>query len=676
MPWKRPHKKTLLRLAAGTLVVTLAHPAMPAAADYFSLSPEQLLSVQIVSATKTQSVVSEAPAAVYVISQEDISRSGVTSIADALRMAPGVEVAQADSNTWAISIRGFNATLVNKLLVMIDGRTIYNPLHAGTYWELQDLPLTDIERIEVIRGPGGTLWGANAVNGVINIITKNAKDTQGTSVRGLAGSWERAAATGEYGGSSGDSLSYRTYLKASDYGPSKSPAGGNATDKWQSYHGGFRADWNKDSSNQVAFHGDVYHVDSDQMSQSFSLSAPYSLTAQETIESAGANIFGSWKHTNDDASSFSAQSYIDYTQLDEKLLGDSRVIYDLEGQYNLRPMERHEIITGVNYRLTTDQLTGSSEISFDPASSAMATYGVFAQDKITLSPERWFLTVGSKFEHNDYTGFEYEPNVRLEWLPDRTQTIWSSVSRAVRTPSRIERDLDITNVVLPPGPPIGGPNPTELVLTKNKQFESEDLIAYEAGYRKQVTPDLSVDTTAFANDYRHLGSLATGTFVPAINNGIDPIHNLLPLVEVNGMTAEVYGVELASSWEVRKNWKLSATYSYLDMFLHAPLLVGTNQETPEGKSPNHQAGLRSYWSINENWTLDTSLYYVGKLSTYNLPSYVRMDANLGWKINEGLRFNLVGQNLLKKDHQEFSASTDVNAAEIPRSVVGVLTWHF
>lgn len=651
--------------------------------NYFDLSPEQLLSAQVVSVSKKEQSVAQAPAAVYVITQEDIARSGMTSIPELLRMAPGVDVAQTGSDSWAISIRGFNNTSANKLLVMIDGRTVYNPLFAGTQWDLQDLPLEDIERIEVIRGPGGTLWGANAVNGVINIITKSAKETQGTLVSAGAGNYEKGFATGRYGGkvgsgsgaSSGSDIYYRTYLKTNDRDSFENLAGGNASDSWKSYHGGFRMDWDKDKQNQITFQGDAYHVDSGELAQAFSLTAPFSTTSPDVIESSGANVLGKWKHTNDDASSVSVQSYLDYTRRFQALLGDSRMTYDLEGQYNFRPLGRHEIITGVDYRLVSDQLVGSSIVSFNPADLTQNLYGVFAQDKITLVPEHWFLTAGSKFEHNDYTGFELQPNVRLEWLPDASQTVWSSVSRAVRTPSRVERDLDITNVVVPPGG-VFGPNPTEIVLTDNKQFKAEDLIAYEAGYRKKITPDLSVDTAAFANNYRNLDSLDAGTFVGGINNGVDPIHNLLPLIQVNGMSAETYGAEVASSWEVRNNWKLSASYTFLDMFLHAPPVFGTSQDGPEGQSPNHQAGLRSYWNVNENWTFDTGLYYVSRLNSFDVPAYFRLDANLGWKISEGVRFNLVGQNLLESDHREFFSPTSVNATQVPRSIFGKITCQF
>lgn len=678
MAAKKMHKKKMPPLGAGLAVgALLALPVKPALAvdDYFDLSLSQLLSAQVVSVSKTLETVAETPAAVYVITQEDIARSGMTSIPELLRMAPGVNVAQADSNTWAISIRGFNNTSANKLLVMMDGRTIYNPLFAGTYWEAQDVVLEDIERIEIIRGPGGTLWGANAVNGVINIITKNAKDTAGTLLKGGVGTYEKGFAMARYGGSSGDDFHYRAHLKTSHRDNFKNVAGGEANDSWASYHGGFRTDWDKDNQNKVTFQGGAYHVDSDAMVSSFALVAPFTTVTPETIESKGANILGRWKHDYADASSFSAQAYVDYTERNQTLIGDRRFIYDLEGQYNLRPLGRHEIITGAHYRLVSDELTGSPIVTFNPGSVTHNLFGAFVQDKITLDPGRWSLTLGSKFEHNDYTGFEFQPNARLLCTPGGDQTVWAAVSRAVRTPSRVERDLDITNVVVAPGG-IFGPDPTRLVLAANKGFKSEEVIAYELGYRKQLTPLLSLDTAAFMNDYKHLASTDAGAFVAGINNGVDPIHNLLPLTYANDMTAEVYGIEMASIFKPRKDWKLSVNYTFLQMFLHAPPVFGTSQDGPEHRSPNHQAGLRSYWDVNDQWSLDTSLYYVSKLSDFEVPAYVRLDANLGWKINKDVLFNLVGQNLLDGAHREFSSPTGINAAQAPRGVFGKFTWQF
>jgi iron complex outermembrane receptor protein len=673
------HKKSSLfnrTISVSIFLLFSAHQAW-AAESYFDLSPEQLLNAEVISASKKQETVAEAPAAVYVITQEDIARSGMTSVPELLRMAPGVEVARSDSNTWAISIRGFNQPMADKILVMIDGRTVYNPLVAGTYWEAQDVPLEDIERIEVIRGPGGALWGANAVNGVINIITKNAAQMQGNLVSGGGGNYEKNFLTARHGGTLGENNAfYSVYAKETDRGTFDQVEGAaEPHDAWQDYRSGFRMDWgNAASADTMSMHGDIYHVTSDQYNDTYSLTSPFSTIVPETVASNGSNFMEDWHHRFNDGSSFKIQSYIDYTERRQLLFQDRRATFDLDGQYNLKQMGAHELIIGGDYRVLTDDIGGSPQISFDPQQRTDIVPSVFVQDKITLQPEHWFLTLGSKLERNQYTGFEIQPDARLEWMPDTKQTVWTSVSRAVRTPDRIERDLDITNVVV--GPNVLAPGfPAELVLTENKSFGAEDLIAYEAGYRRQITKDFSADLSVFANDYTNLQSLTVGTpfFVPA---GIDPGHFVFPVTAVNQMTGETYGAELAANWKVRPDWKLSAGYTRLDMYLHAPLAAGTNQETEEGQSPKNQLNLRSYWNVNEAWTFDTAAYYVGRLEQGQVPAYVRVDANLGWNINQGLRFNLVGQNLLDGAHREFGSISDLNSSQVPRSVFGKLTWQF
>jgi iron complex outermembrane receptor protein len=675
---KQQKQNKLLQKGSGTAIgaLLLLYAQQAYAADYFDLSPEQLLGAQVVSASRMKQSVSETPAAVYVISQEDIARSGMNSVPELLRMVPGVNVAKSDSNTWAISIRGFNGTNSNKLLVMIDDRAVYNPLVAGTFWDLQDTPLEDIERIEVIRGPGGTLWGSNAVNGVINIITKNADKTQGNLVSGGAGNYERAFATARHGGVLGgdNNGAYRVYAKYNNHDDFHSLGANHANDDWQNYRAGFRADWGDGGPDHATLHGDVYHVDSGAKYSSYFLNAPYSEAFGETIEADGANIMGGWEHGYDDGSSLKLESYLDYTSHEQNVLQDHRYLFNTDAQYNFKRMGRNELIAGGNFRVLSDDIGGSSLVTFDPPSRTDTVGSLFVQDKITLQPEHWFLTLGSKFERSLYTGLEIQPNARLEWMPDANNTVWASVSRAIRTPSRTERDLNITNLIVGPGIE---PDPSIIVLTENKNFDSEKLIAYEAGYRKQVTPDVSLDATAFANDYQDLSSAivpAPGPiFVPA---GVDPAHWIIPLVATNQMTGEVYGAELAASWKVAPNWKLSGGYTHLEMFLHSPKVLGFTQEAAEGRSPRNQLNLRSFWNINSDWTLDTMVYYVDGLASTHVPSYIRTDVNVGWHVSQGLQFNLIGQNLFDNAHREFNSATDINSTEVPRSVFGKLTWQF
>lgn len=655
-----------------TIVLLSCLMATPAvAADYFDLGPEELLSAEVVSASKTSGTVWNSAAAVYVISNEDIQRAGARNIPDALRMVPGVQVAQADANSWAISIRGFNGTLANKLLVMVDGRTIYNPLFAGTYWELQDMVLGDIERIEVVRGPGGTLWGANAVNGVINIITKKAVDTQGNRVSVSAGNYDRGTASARHGGRFDDGY-YRVYAKRTNMASFETPSGDDAYDDADSYRIGFRADWDAGFTLQ----GDAYSVDDKQINSLPLFVAPYADLDKEVMRSRGASLHARGKREFINGGALSFQSYVDYTQREQRILEDKRIVFDNEVQYDFPSYGRHQAIVGAGYRVTADWLGNSPYVIFSPSERVQDIFKFFAQDRYELVPEKWYFTLGTKIEHNDYTGVEVQPNARLQWFPSRSQTVWAAVSRAVRTPSRLERDVDINSTVFPPGVFLNPAFPTLLQLQASSDLESEDLIAYEVGYRQQITPDLSIDTTAFINDYRNLVSFG---FPPPslVNNGVDPIYNLFPAQVNNAMTGEVYGLEIAASWKVRDNWTLSGSYTLMDMYLHAANNgVVADLETAEGQAPHQQANIRSSWNINHDWSLDTAVYYTGKMTAPAVDSYVRVDANVGYRINDNAQFNLIGQNLFDRRHREFNGAGAYNATEIPTIIIGKVTWNF
>ncbi len=654
-------------------MVLSAHRAIAAGPDYLNLSLEQLLNAEVISATKTKGTVEQTPAAVYVITAEDIMRSVVTSIPDALRMAPGVDVAQGPSGGWAINIRGFNKGLADQLLVMIDGRTIYNPLFAGTYWELQNLPLEDIERIEVIRGPGGTLWGANAVNGVINIITKKAQDTQGTLIRAAAGTSLQDSVLGQEGIKTAGNSYYRVYAQHMNDGPLRSPEGGDAFDSLRDSRTGFRFD--RDDNLTVS--GDAYFNTTDQLVSVPHVTAPFAVTQNDEHASQGANLLAHWKKSYDDGSELSLQSYADYTLRDQVVLSDEEDILDFDAQYNLRPIGPNEFIMGGGYRLTHEDIGNTSTLSINPAVSNRNLFNAFAQDKIALAPDRWYLTLGSKVEHNDFTGFELEPNARLQWFPDSRQTVWTAASRAVRTPSPLENNLNEDALVFPPFTiPANNPTnpvPIEFNLIANPHFDSEQLVAYEAGYRNKITPALSADIAAFANNYHGLAAQQLVAF-PVIVIG-PPLFAQFQTDQTNQMTAETYGIEAAADWNVTPNWKLSGGGSLLEMFLHLNNDF-TNQQAEEGQSPQHQYNVRSYWNINNSWSFDTAAYYVDKLPAFNVPSYVRLDANLGWKIEPGIQLNFAGQNLLQGSHREFGAANDLNAAEIPRSFYAKVTCRF
>lgn len=629
-----------------------------AAVNYFDLTLEQLLDTKVESVSKRQEPITAAAAAVHVITNEDIIRSGVTTIPDALRMVPGVHVARLDTNSWAISIRGFNSGLANKLLVLVDGRSIYNPIFGGVLWEAHDLMLENIARIEVVRGPGGTLWGANAVNGVINITTKHSRDSQGTLASILYGDEEQGTFSLRQGGSFGVDGSYRVYAKGTNRDTSLTLAGDDAYDETDGFRTGFRVDW----GDKFTLQGDAYQSDTKQRRRVYSLIAPYLSEQDQNIRYEGINLLGRWTDKHDDGSQLSVQSFIDWTKRDEPYnFVDDRIIYDVEAQYNFAPMDMHEITAGLGYRFLADDTTGNANVSFSPERRTNNLYSAFIQDKVTLMPETWFLTLGSKFEHNEFSGNEVQPNVRLQWQANSHQTLWTSVSRAVRTPTPIEEDLTST---------IATAENLRFAFVPNDNFKTEELIAYELGYRHQITPGLAADVATFHNDYKRLQTYRIGTPY-LVNNGVDPLHIFVPVPFTNDMKGESYGFEAAVDWRVHNDLKISVDYSYLHLSVEA---LDPAQEGAEDLYPSHQVGVQIFWNLSPNWTLDTSTSYVDELPVLGIDDYMRLDINLGGQITKTLRFNLVGQNLLDSAHREYGDPADINTTEIERSIFAKLTW--
>jgi len=654
--------KTPLSVGVASVLINFLTPQFAFAEDYFDLSLEQLLETRVLSVSKKSETIANAPAAIYVVTSEDIARSGVTNIPDALRMVPGVNVARSDANSWAVSIRGFNSGLANKLLVLVDGRSIYNPVFGGVLWEAHNLMLESIERIEVIRGPGGSLWGANAVNGVINIITKHTRDTQGETVSTLVGN-QQANVNARHGGKIGEDGTYRIYATALNHDNSPKPGGGEAYDEWNDVRAGFRADWGNDFTLQ----GDAYRSETRQLRNQLSFIAPYSALKQQNIIYEGVNILGRWSNEFSDGSQLSLKAYVDWTKRDEPVnFIDDRMTYDAEAQYNFAPMGRHELVVGTGFRYISDEDTGYENVVFTPSKHRNNLSNVFFQDKIALS-EHWFLTLGSKYEHTDYSGAEFLPNIRLQWHPTDQQMVWIAASKAVRTPTPLETDI---NIALAIGLVPDNPVPLSIEFVPNEDFKSEHLIAHELGYRNQISQTLSFDMAAFHNDYDDLQTLTTQELAIVINNQTPP-HFLLPVKFTNYQRGQTYGVETALNWTATENLKLGLTYSTLrrDLTTTGPVLEGAGRVDPE-----QQAGAKIFWTINNSWTLDSQVTYVDELPGMEVDSYTRLDINLGGRLTQNLRVNLVGQNILEKRHREFGEVGDLNLAEIERSIFAKLTW--
>ncbi len=636
--------------------------------DPYALTPEQLFHATVISASRAPEDVWEAPTAIYVITASDIERAGATSIPEALRLAPGVDVARINSSGWAISIRGFNSALANKLLVLIDGRESYDPLFSGVYWDVQDTAIEDIERIEVIRGPGASLWGANAVNGVINIITKRAADTQGPLLSATAGS-DEVGLTGRYGGAIGTASHWRIYGRAFEHDSGETLSGGDDNSEWQALRGGFRADLSLDSRNALTLQGDVYHSETGQLRVAPSFSPPFSSFERETIVAQGGNILARLTHEMGGDSRIIAQAYVDLTQREQAFLEDQRTTFDLDVQYDMPTLGAHELIAGVRYRYTSDDVTQGEVIRSDTDTHSSQLLSAFVQDQITLGPA-WRLTVGSKFDDNDYTGLEVQPSVRLQWMGE-TQMAWAAVSRAVRSPSELEREF---NILFAAGPPLFPmTDATTIELLPSPQFDSEELVAYEFGYRRQWTPELAMDVALFHNEYSNLSTLTPLTATFALD---PPRFVLIPIAITNQTSARTDGVELLLDWRVRDNLNITASYSFLDIDMDGPPApLAIDFEIAEGQSPQNQASVRVRWDAAERLSVDGTLYYVDSLPAFQIDSYVRLDLRLAWRLNDRVQFEMVGQNLLDDTHREFGAPTDANAAVIERSVFGRLTWR-
>jgi iron complex outermembrane receptor protein len=616
------------RLAASVAAAAFALPAaaqpMSVAANLADLSLEQLGNIVVLSVSRREESLAEAPASIYVITSDEIRRAGVTSIPEALRLAPNLIVARADANQYAISARGFNNVLANKLLVMIDGRTVYTPLFSGVFWEAQDVVLEDIERIEVVSGPGATLWGANAVNGVINIITRSADKTRGLLVSGGAGNTQAGAAM-RYGGALPGGGSYRVYAKYFDFDHTSVEGGGAIGDASKRGQVGFRADWNG-PVDTFTVQGDAYRGEIDQN------------PGERKIN--GANLVGRWTRKLADGAIARVQAYWDYTHREHPQQFEEHLdTFDIEGQYGFT-LGAHEILVGGGFRQAHDRVVNSASQAFLPPDKRLRWSNVFVQDRIELAPTV-DLTLGAKVEHNDYTGAEFLPSIRLSWQPTPAHMLWTAASRAVRAPSRIDRDVNF------PGTP-------PFFLVGNDTFDSEISNVYEVGYRAQPTPSLSYNVTVFHHDYSRLRSLH------AQPGG---------LVFANAIEGHTTGIEAWGIWRVLPAWRLSAGVMALRERLSVEAGSTDTGLTQLGNDPAVQWQVRSTLDLAYNQEVDVAVRRVGALPDPTVPSYTALDARWAWRATPGLEVSVVGQNLADPRHVEWG-----NRGEIPRSVFVHVRW--
>ena len=642
----------------------------PQERDVTDLDIDDLVKVRVTSVARKEQTLTDVPAAVYVIRQEDLKRSGARNIQEALRSVPGLEVAQPKANSWAISGRGFNNTSANGLLVMFDGRSVYSPLHSGVFWDVQDTFLEDIDRIEVIRGPGGTIWGSNAVNGVINIITKRAEDTQGVVLNGGAGTEELAFGGARYGFKAAEDVYVRTYVKyfSRDEAVSGLDPDRDAFDGQWLARTGFRSDWKANDHDRVTLTGDLYEGQSQTSGAVPSLTAPFSSIVNERANLRGADFVFRWDHTIDPTSNLAVQAYYDYSSRLQSIFGYVLHTMDLDFQHRFRLFDDHEINWGLGYRTYWSDVRESFEISSNPKRDFNDIASAFLQDEIPLVKDHLRLTIGSKFEYNSFSGFEVQPSARLAWKPSDVHMAWASASRAVRTPSTLDQDLRINALVIP------GATPTVLTVFGDPTFKSEELLAYEAGYRLHPAEPLFFDLAGFYNRYNHLRSLEPGALFSETDP--PPTHNVSPFFIENNLRAQTYGVELAANAKVAPWWLVQANYTFLRMDIDPKQNSSdTTSQAGERQNPRNQVWIRSAMDFPENLTLDVVGRYVDRLPAYAVDSYIEMDVRLAWQDPaRHIEVAVVGQNLLHESHAEFS--TAAQRSEIQRGVYGSITVRF
>ena len=594
------------------------------------MSIEELFNVEVTTVSTKPEPLSSTPAAVKVVTGDDIRRMGALSIPEALRYIPGVEVARVDNRQYAITARGFNGTVANKLLVLIDGRSVYTPLFSGVFWDAQDVFLEDVEQIEVIRGPGATVWGANAVNGVINVISKRAADTQGLLVTGAAGNVERGFGGIRYGGALGSRSFFRIYGKTLDRDASLRPNGQEAGDDFRMTQGGFRFDGALGASSDLSVQGDLYGGSADQ-------------PATDDMKTGGRNVMTRWTHRLAERSDVHVDVYYDHTLREmPRTFRETLDTYDVSLRHRLPWGARHDVVWGLGYRLTQDVVGNSPGFAFLPSHETHYLYSGFVQDEIELG-SRLHWTLGSKVERVDYTGVEIEPSTRLAFTPSATRTLWGAVSRAVRAPSRLDRDLYVPST--PPYLLAGGPG-----------FDSEVLLAYELGYKAHPARNLSAAIATFYNSYDKLRSIRGGP----------------PFVLANDLHGETYGAEGNATLEAAKGWRLSGGYTFLRMILRSDTDTSTVKQA--GDSPRHQWFARSSLTLPHGIEVDAAVRYAGELRNQKVPSYLATDARLGWRPVAPLEISAAGQNLFDSRHPEFG--TPATRKEVARSLYGKATWTF
>ncbi|HYL35628.1 MAG TPA: TonB-dependent receptor [Bryobacteraceae bacterium] len=665
-PCARASAWTLVRPAVAVLVclaTTLSWNADAQIKDPAEPSLEQLMNIEITSASKKEQRLADTAASVFVITREMIQRSGLTSVPEALRLAPGVEVARIDAAKWAIGIRGFSTLLTNKLLVLVDGRSVYNDTFSGVYWAAQDMPLEEIERIEIVRGPVAAIWGANAVNGVINIITRSPRDIQGATVTAGGGGDMAGYGSASYSGAIGSRGYIRSYAGYRVHDALLGPPGSN-DGNWIHRSGGFRMEFDLSGSDSLTLEGQGYTGNENDVINYLS-SFRYNPGAlqNEPLFYSGGSIRGEWKHTISDRSWITLAAYYDSYAESETDVDKTLGVTNIEMEHHFAFSPRHELVWGLGYRGSDHDSVQGRPIYFQPIFTNL--FSGFVQDEYALIPDRLHVIAGTQMEHNSYTGFEIQPSLRLLWQPARKYSTWAAVSRAVRTPNVVETrstytflDYDLGRIF--PVVAMGTPDQT-----------SETLLGYELGQRIGLGGRLSLDLSAFYNFYKHLVIESPSHFYMDARGFV-----VMPDIYTNIGSARTYGADASLELSPARNWNLSFGYSWLRLLPSDYSQRLSSTEIPGPTDPQHQAQLHSNWDVTKNVQLDASVYYLGSIPAFAIPDHWRVDVRLGWRPSRHLEFSLAGQDLLSPAHAEYLMEVFGRTMEVPRAITGYARWSF
>ncbi len=664
-----------LGLLCLAVVALMAVPAWPQEIpqDLSNKSLEDLMNIEVTSVSKKEQKLSRTASAIFVITAEDIRRSNATDIPDLLRMVPGLNVAQINANTWAISARGFNGRFSGQLLVLVDGRNVYTPTFGGVFWDVLDFPLEDIERIEVIRGPGGSVWGANAVNGVINIIQKKASETKGALIVAGGGNIDQEFGTTQYGASVGKHFDYRVFAKYFNQNHFDGLTGQDGGDGWHVLRGGFRADGTLSPSDALTVQGDVYTGrEGDPTTYLPSVTSPGVLDIFVQQDLAAGYLQTIWNHVYSNRSDSTFVVSFDAYDRDD-VLREVRNTFSADFHHHFALGERQDIVWGLGYRFSSSHTDGNLSVSLNPADLNTQVFSSFVQDELALVPDRFYVTLGAKLEHDYYTGFGLWPSARAEWNLSEHHMLWAAVSEAGRTPTSIDTALRLNFAGFTE------PDGTHVLvgLKGNPHYKSEGLVAYETGYRTTLLQRVTIDFTAYYDDYDKEQTIEPAA--PVFENTPPPPHLFLPVTYQNLMHGETHGAEITANWKITGHWTLSPGYGFEEIHMHLSPLSQDTQTVADtqGGAPHQQAQLRSRLDLPRGLALDTSAYFVNRLSVFDIPSYTRIDTGLSWQFTKAFSVSLVGQNLVKNEHLEFIDTTQSALSTfIRRSAYAKFTWQF